>query len=654
MSHTPTQRSYGDPARPVVCSLQAGERALNLSRRAWIAMLGGAAVTRAAARLARYPYIGNVRPDRATITWTTLDPGSGAVDVIDAAGSRRVAATMSEFASARTGMAYTYYQFRAELPGLRPATEYSYRILVDGAVLEEGPHLRFRTPGPGPFKFVAIGDSGQGTAEQFGLVPLIAEEQPALVIHSGDVVYPVGGWTEYQDFYFTPYEDLLRRIPFFLSLGNHDVMTASGEAYLALHAHPVEGVPAQDRGRYYSFDWGDVHFVALDSNAPLIPGEEAMQRMLAWLDQDLARSRQYWRIAFFHHPPFASGFNELDPLSAEVRARIVPLLEAHEVDLVINGHEHSYQRTLPMREGEICEPGAGPAYVTTGGGGAGLFTPPARAFHAARATPHHYLRVEVEDGRMLIQPIGLDRRSLDFVRLEPAPALSAAVNGASFTAQVAPGGLISLFGRKLAVRAQQAAAAPLPSELAGTRVSLNGRDLPLVFVSPGQVNAQLPFDARGFGVLRVTSVNGRWSDVAVNVADAAPAIFSVRAPGPPGQPPPQNLIPAIVHANGRLVTDQEPARAGEFVILYATGLGRVQGDIAAGQAAPLDRLLPTVLAVEVRVGGQAVAPAFAGLAPGFAGLYQVNVQLPVLGAGRQALEVVAGGVRSNAVSLATA
>ncbi len=611
-------------------------------------MLGGVATVRAAARLARYPYIGNVRPDRATITWTTLDAGEGAVEVTAEAFSRRVAATMTAFPSSKTGMGFTYYQFRAELSGLRAATEYSYRITVDGAVLEEGPKLRFRTPGPGPFKFVAFGDSGQGTREQYGLVPLIEADQPALVIHSGDVVYPVGGWTEYQDFYFTPYENLLRRVPFFLSAGNHDVMTASGEPYLALHAFPTEGVPEPDRGRYYSFDWGDVHFVALDSNAPLIPGEAAMQRMLQWLDLDLGRTRQFWRVVFFHHPPFASGYNENDPLSAQVRTRIVPILEQHAVDLVINGHEHSYQRTLPMLQGEVCEPGDGPAYVTTGGGGAGLFTPPARNYHAARATPHHYLRVEVADGRMNIQPVGLDGRSLDFVRLEPAPTAAAVVNAASFTSQVAPGGLISVFGRKLAARDQSAAGAPLPTDLAGTRVSLAGRDLPLFFVSPGQINAQLPFDAQGVVALRVTSPNGRWSDVFVQVVGTAPAIFNVRGPGPSGQ-----QTPAIVHVSGRLVTDQEPARAGEFVILYLTGLGRVQGAIAAGQAAPFNQLLPAAATVEVRVAGQSLAPAFAGLAPGFAGLYQINVQLPVgIPSGRQTLEVVAGDVRSNTVTLA--
>ncbi|MGH9674153.1 MAG: metallophosphoesterase, partial [Bryobacteraceae bacterium] len=279
---------------------------MHLTRRAWLAMLGAASTLRGAARLARYPYVANVRRDRATITWTTLDPGAGSVEFApDDSFSFRSAAGVEEFSSARTGLGYAYHQFRADLNGLRPDTEYRYRVAVDGAVLDGGPLLRFRTPGSGPLKFVAVGDTGQNTAVQNEIALLMAEENPALIVHTGDVVYPVGGWTEYQDFYFTPYEDLARRAPFYLSLGNHDVMTSSGDPYLSLHAHPSDGVPAADRGRYYSFDWGNVHFLSLDSNAPVIPGEAAMARMLQWLDNDLAASRQFWRIAYFHHPPYA-------------------------------------------------------------------------------------------------------------------------------------------------------------------------------------------------------------------------------------------------------------------------------------------------------------------------------------------------------------
>ncbi len=621
---------------------------MRFTRRAWMSMLGAAAVARSApAGLARFPYIGNLRRDRATIIWTTLDPGLGVVEYSsDLTYSRRVTANTREFSSSKTGLGFSYFQYEAELAGLRADADYFYRIVVGGQILDEGPRLHFRTAGGGPFRFLAIGDTGQATNGQLNLVPLLMQENAAMVIHTGDVVYPIGAYDVYQDFYFTPYEDLLRRVPFFLSLGNHDYLTGNGEPYLSLHAHPTETVPPQDHGRYYSFDWGDVHFVALDSNAPLNLGESGMSRMVQWLDNDLARSRQFFRVVYFHHPPFASGFNEADPLSAQVRARIVPVLDRHEVELVLTGHEHSYQRTRPMRGGVPVTAGAGTLYITTGGGGAGLVNPPARTYHANRLMGHHYLRVDVQDGRIDLRPVGLDGQAFDFVTLAPGPALgrSGVVNSASFTPSLAPGGLVSLFGRYLSLREGVAPGVPLPSELNGTKVTIGGRALPLFYASPTQVNAQLPFDVQGEVTVRVALPNGSDPvDVPVFIADVAPAIFILQA-GP-------TRVPAIVHANGRLVTDADPAAPGEFLVVYLTGLGRVQGQIQPGTPAPASTLLRTVAPVGVRVGGLDANVQFAGLAPGFVGLYQVNVQLPDLPEGRHAFELSARGVPGTPVTI---
>jgi len=615
---------------------------MKLTRRAWLSILGAASVVRGAT-LSRFPYLGNLRRDRATVTFTTLEPGAGAVEVsTDRTTWTRLPAPMRTFMPSATRLSNPFYQYQAEVIGLRPATEYSYRILVDGQLLEDGPELRLRTSGSGPFKFIAFGDSGQATAAQYGLVPRMLAEQAALVIHTGDVVYPTGSFVEYQDFYFTPYVDMLRRTPFFLSLGNHDCETDRGAPYIAMHAHPTETVPAADRGRYYSFDSHDVHFICLDSNAPLILGEAGMSRMLQWLEGDLAASRQFFRVVFFHHPPFASGFNENDPLSADVRSRIVPILERHNVELVLTGHEHSYQRTVPMTGGVASSDPTATLYITTGGGGAGLYSPPQRSYHAFRTALHHFLRVEVDDGRMNIRPIGLDGQPFDFVSLSPPPTVSAggAVNSASFTPALAPGGLVSVFGRHLAYREAGATAVPLPTDLAGANVTQGGRRLPLFYASPNQMNIQLPFDVQGSVTLRVTTGNGT-ADIPVFLAETAPAIFVVG----PGQA-------ALIHANGRLVSDSAPATPGEVVILYLTGLGRVNGSIAAGQPAPTTQLMTVVAPVEVEIGGVPVTPQFAGLAPGFAGLYQINFQLPAtIAAARHSLQVVARGVRSNSVQL---
>src|SRR5438045_9708005 len=94
--------------------------------------------------------------------------------------------------------------------------------------------------------------------------------------------------------------------------------------------------------------------------------------MLEWLELDLNKTKQFWKIAFFHHPPYAVGPNQTGLVSSVVRERIVPILEAYGVQLVMSGHEHSYQRTHSIREGAVTAPGQGTVYITSGGGGGAL------------------------------------------------------------------------------------------------------------------------------------------------------------------------------------------------------------------------------------------------------------------------------------------
>jgi uncharacterized protein (TIGR03437 family) len=196
--------------------------------------------------------------------------------------------------------------------------------------------------------------------------------------------------------------------------------------------------------------------------------------------------------------------------------------------------------------------------------------------------------------------------------------------------------LVSVFGWQLAAGELSAARLPLPSSISGVSVTLDGQRLPLLHVSPTQINAQLPFDAADPTVLRVTTPNGS-SDISVALSEVAPALF------PAG---------SVAHADGAPVDADSPARPGEFLMVFLTGLGRVNGQIAPGQAAPAAPLLTVRAPVEVRLGNATIQPSFAGLAPGFAGLYQVNLQVPAtMLPGNYALRIVAGQAPSNAVTV---
>lgn len=261
-------------------------------------------------------------------------------------------------------------------------------------------------------KLVAFGDSGSGSDEQRQLARWMAREEPSLAIHTGDLAYPLGTRQAYQDLYFAPYRELMSCTPFYPCPGNHDYVDDGADDYRALMRVPVEGVPEADRGLYYSFDWGEAHFASLDTNDPLWQAVERKGPMLRWLEADLARSDALWKIAFFHHTPYATGPHEGSPAGEMVRRHLVPVLEKHGVQVVFAGHEHSYQRSHPIRGG-VVDAARGILYITTGGGGGGLYPAPPALFQARGLSAYHFVCAEIEGPRMHLRALGLEGEQLD-------------------------------------------------------------------------------------------------------------------------------------------------------------------------------------------------------------------------------------------------
>jgi uncharacterized protein (TIGR03437 family) len=174
---------------------------------------------------------------------------------------------------------------------------------------------------------------------------------------------------------------------------------------------------------------------------------------------------------------------------------------------------------------------------------------------------------------------------------------------------------------------------------------VNNVPAPLFYVSPWQINAQIPYEtAPGTAQIQVSSGAGN-ATLRVQVTAAAPAIFTVNSSG--------SGAGAIEHAlSGQLVTSTNPAAAGEVVAVYCTGLGAVSPSIsdgAAGRVPPAQTVMP----VTASIAGAPASVIFAGLAPGFAGLYQVNVLIPAgTAAGTQNLRISTNGSASNTVSIA--
>jgi uncharacterized protein (TIGR03437 family) len=222
------------------------------------------------------------------------------------------------------------------------------------------------------------------------------------------------------------------------------------------------------------------------------------------------------------------------------------------------------------------------------------------------------------------------------------------VDGAGFASVISSGGIASLFGTNLAPLGSAASAmvVPLPTILGGTQVLVNGVPAPLFYVSPTQINFQMPAEPVGASVA-VTVVSGGITSLQamVNISSAGPGIFTVASNGS-GQG-------AVLNQDNSPNSAQNPAASGSVIQIFATGLGSTSPSVAAGQPATGSSLTVTVSTPLVTIDGVQAPLQFSGLAPGFVGLYQVNVQVPPsTPSGAATLQIQINGQTSNSATVA--
>jgi uncharacterized protein (TIGR03437 family) len=242
------------------------------------------------------------------------------------------------------------------------------------------------------------------------------------------------------------------------------------------------------------------------------------------------------------------------------------------------------------------------------------------------------------------------------------PSLSAGgtINNASFAVNtpVAPGSLVSIFGTGLAGDGAVATGASLPPVLGATSLTLGGVAVPLVHAFPTQVDAQIPWELAGQTSAPLTIVTDDLSGnpVIVPLAEFSPGIYTATGTGTG-----QGAI--LINGTSTLAAPADgqfagqPARRGtDYISIYATGLGPVTNQPASGAPAPASPspLAQTISTVTVTIGGVTATPTFAGLAPGWVGLYQVNVLVAANAPAGDAVPVTVsvGGVISNQVTMA--
>jgi hypothetical protein len=249
------------------------------------------------------------------------------------------------------------------LTGLAPDTRYYYSVGTGTQVLSGGDAQTFfvTSPTPGVAKATrlwVIGDSGSGASGAAQVrdawTAYAAATKPAdLWLMLGDNAYSSGTDAEYQTAVFAMYPALLRNTVLWPTRGNHDVLySGANNDYYDLFTLPTAaeaGGLASGTEAYYSFDYGNIHFICLDSEGS---DRSVGGPMAVWLRADLAATPRDWVIAFWHHPPYSKGShdsdNDLDSggRMGEMRRNILPILDSTGVDLVLAGHSHNYERSF--------------------------------------------------------------------------------------------------------------------------------------------------------------------------------------------------------------------------------------------------------------------------------------------------------------------
>jgi uncharacterized protein (TIGR03437 family) len=225
----------------------------------------------------------------------------------------------------------------------------------------------------------------------------------------------------------------------------------------------------------------------------------------------------------------------------------------------------------------------------------------------------------------------------------PATTSAGIVNAASYLPSIAPGSLVAIYGSNFAAATAQADTLPLPTALRGTQVLVNDTPAPMLFVSPGQINIQVPYEIPvGTAHLVVRSAVGTSTPANFTVTPTGPGVITL---------PVTNHALAVNVTGGALNSANAPAVPGEYLTAYVTGQGQVNPAVPTGSPAVADPLSYLSAPIQVTISGQPADVQFAGMAPGFVGLMQLNILVPVLGAGEQNLEVTIGGVAANVTTV---
>ncbi|WP_166996014.1 metallophosphoesterase [Pseudomaricurvus alkylphenolicus] len=457
------------------CRYNGGQSRMGLLRSSVLVtafLLSSGVGAEESASMIRGPYLQMATPDSITVVWRSDKPIEPVVRYGLQLGKqeqteednvfRRIAPVVDKtpaehFARLHSAEPNTY-QYEMTLTGLQPETKYFYSVWDGDKPLADADKNRFFETHPAVgesrnTRLWVVGDSGTGTPEQHKVyqtaLDYVAKTKAPidLYLHVGDMAYTSGEDKEFQKNFFDIYQPTLQNTVVWPSMGNHEGFVSSGktadgpyyDAYVTPTGGEAGGVPSGTEA-YYSFDYGNIHFICLDSHDLDRFPDGLMAR---WLERDLQATEAEWLIAFWHHPPYTKGSHDSDTQDwgIEMREHIMPILEKHGVDVVFTGHSHVYERSMLIdkayhtpttSEGVVLDDGdghmhgdgayhkshglnphEGTAQIVTGHGGAPLARIGAMPVMRQSILEHGSMIIDIEGDTLTAKNIGVSGRVID-------------------------------------------------------------------------------------------------------------------------------------------------------------------------------------------------------------------------------------------------
>ena len=280
------------------------------------------------------------------------------------------AVATTESTAATEGSVPQTYVHNIKLAGLQPDTVYHYRVSQGGEPTADQTFTTAALPGAS-FRFAIMGDCRTGVKPHAAIAARIAAADPRFSVYLGDLCVNKA-YDKFKNEFFLPEElALIAKVPFMNAVGNHENWSPNTQAF-------TEGISdlsgTQD---YYSFDYGDIHFVCINNQVPYTVDSP----QYAFVAKDLAATKQPWKIVYFHKPAYGSGGHGED---TGMKAMTAALFEPNKVDLVLAGHSHFYQHNRVN----------GIPHLVIGGGGAPLVQPVDALYTVKSAKLYNYAIVD--------------------------------------------------------------------------------------------------------------------------------------------------------------------------------------------------------------------------------------------------------------------